>query len=370
MYLIIFGSSIVSAYWNGAATYYRGMCRALHDRGHRIRFVEQDIYQRQQHRDLPTDPSYCEVRVVSGWASLERELEDARAHADLIVKCNDTGAFDREMEEWLVGDWPARGGATAPPARGALPSGPPVAFWDVDAPATLAECAAPDSYLRPLIPRFACIFTYGGGDPVVMGYRALGGQHVVPVYNAVDPEAYHPVAPSQTYACDLFFMGNRLPDRESRFRHFFLGAAERLPTARFLLGGAGWDDLPLPPNVRYIGHCPTPLHPQMNCSARLVLNLNREAMAATGFSPPTRVFEATACGACLVTDAWSGVEQFFAPGDEILVAHGPDDLARYVAELPVDVAQGIGRQARLRVLRDHTYASRVAVFERAAREHL
>ncbi len=96
----------------------------------------------------------------------------------------------------------------------------------------------------------------------------------------------------------------------------------------------------------------------MNCSARLVLNLNREAMACTGFSPPPRVFEATACRACLVTDAWSGVEQFFAPGDEILVAHGPDDLARYVAELPVDVAQGIGRQARLRVLRDHTCASR------------
>ncbi len=96
---------------------------------------------------------------------------------------------------------------------------------------------APDSYLRPLIPRFACIFTYGGGDPVVMGYRALGGQHVVPVYNAVDPEAYHPVAPSQTYACDLFFMGNRLPDRGPASAAFFSGAAERLPTARSSLAG-------------------------------------------------------------------------------------------------------------------------------------
>ncbi len=142
MYLIIFGSSIVSAYWNGAATYYRGMCRALHDRGHRIRFVEQDIYQRQQHRDLPTDPSYCEVRVVSNWASLERELEDARAHADLIVKCNDTGAFDREMEEWLVGDWPARGGATAPAGPwGRSPPGPTGGVLGRGRPSHPGRCA-------------------------------------------------------------------------------------------------------------------------------------------------------------------------------------------------------------------------------------
>lgn len=388
MYLIIFGSSVVSAYWNGAATYYRGMCRALHARGHRIRFVEQDIYERQQHRDLPTDPPYCEVRVVSGWAALVRELESARAAADLIVKCNDTGAFDREMEEWLVGPVGAAGGTSYPghpdgaPWRqdggikdaggfgGAGTTGPPVAFWDVDAPVTVAECAAPDSYLRSLIPRFDCIFTYGGGAPVVEGYRALGARRVVPVYNAVDPQAYHPAAPSEDYACDLFFMGNRMPDREARFQHFFLGAAGRVPTARFLLGGAGWESLSLPPNVRSIGHCPTPLHPQMNCSARLVLNLNREAMAATGFSPPTRVFEATACGACVVTDAWEGVAQFFTPDAEILVAEGPEDLARYVAEISPREAQEIGRRARQRVLRDHTYASRAAVFERAARELL
>ena len=274
--LVVFGSSIVSAYWNGAATYYRGMCRALSARGHRIRFVEQDIYDRQGHRDLAQDPPYCEVRVVSGWEALERELRAARAEADLIVKGNDSGAFDREMETWLA--------RNAPPV--------PVAFWDVDAPATLAECAAPDSYLRPLIPSFACVFTYGGGEPVVAAYRALGARRVVPVYNAVDAADYHPVPPDAALACDVLFMGNRLPDREARFRHYFLGAAGRVPEARFVLGGAGWEGLPLPPNVRPIGHCPTALHPALNCSARLVLNLNREAMAATGFSPPTRVFEA------------------------------------------------------------------------------
>jgi len=174
------------------------------------------------------------------------------------------------------------------------------------------------------------------------------------------------VPPVEEYACDLFFMGNRLPDREARFREFFLAAAERAPQYRFLLGGASWDGLALPPNVRYVGHCPTALHPAMNCSARLVLNLNRQSMAAMGYSPPTRVFEAAACGACLVTDAWDGIETFFAPGEEILVAQGPDDLLRYLDEVDWPRARAIGGGARERALRDHTYASRAAIFERAA----
>jgi spore maturation protein CgeB len=358
MKLVIFGSSIVSAYWNGAATYYRGMCRALHARGHHIRFVEQDIYDRQHHRDLADDPAYCEVRVVSGWPAIERELNAAGDDADLIVKCNDTGAFDDEIEEWLVGP------------RSARPSGPPVVFWDVDAPATIAECGDPRSALGRLISRFACVFTYGGGEAVVTGYQALGARRVVPVYNAVDPHDYRPVDPLPEYACDLFFMGNNMPDRVARFRHFFVGAAEAVPEARFLLGGAGWEDVALPANVRRLGHCPTAMHPVLNCSARLVLNLNREAMAVMGFSPPTRVFEAAACGACLVTDAWEGVDHFFQPGSEVLTVAGPDDLATYVKTVDAAAARSIGQRARQRALRDHTYDSRAAVFERAAREVL
>lgn len=354
MKLAIFGASIVSAYWNGAATYYRGVCRALHARGHHVRFVEQDIFSRQQHRDFPDDPDYCEVRVVSGWAALERELMAACREADLVVKCNDTGANDREMEEWLTGAGKRAHAST------------PVAFWDVDAPATLAECAAPDCYLRPLIPRFACIFTYGGGAPVREGYHAIGAQRVVPVYNAVDPDAYQPAPASLKYACDLLFMGNRMPDREARVQAFFLDAAASLPHAQFVLGGAGWGDLPLPPNVRYIGYCPTPLHPVLNGSARLVLNVTREAMAISGYSPATRVFEAAACGACLVTDAWEGIEHFFEPEEEILVAHGPEDVTRFLTEVSATRAQTIGARARGRALRDHSYGSRAAVFEVAA----
>jgi spore maturation protein CgeB len=361
MKLAIFGSSVVSAYWNGAATYYRGMCAALHARGHQIRFVEQDIYDRQQHRDFPHDPPYCEVRVVSGWEALERELHAAVAWADLIAKCSNTGAFDREMEAWLAGP------ATPPAARESTRR-PPVVFWDVDAPATLAECFQPASYLRRLIPGFAAVFTYGGGERVVQSYQALGARRVLPIYNAVDPQEYAPAAPAPDLACDLLFVGSRLPDREARFHHFFLEAARRAPSYRFLLGGPGWDDLVLPPNVRYLGYCPIPLHPVLNCSARLVLNLNRDSMAATGYSPPTRLFEAAACGACLVTDAWDGIDEFFTPGEEILIADGPEEIVRYLSTITPEQAQAIGARARRRALREHTYASRAALFERMAQE--
>jgi spore maturation protein CgeB len=352
MRLAFFGSSLVSAYWNGAATYYRGLCAALHARGHTVRFVEQDIYDRQRHRDLAGDPPYAEVRVVAGWEALERELAAARADADLIVKCNDSGAYDRETEEWLVGS-----------------GGPPVAFLDVDALATLEECADPACYLRPLVPRFASVFTNGGGPPVVEGYRRLGARRVVPVYNAADPAEYYPVPPEAALAADLLLIASRLPDREARVREFFFRAAALAPDLAFALGGPGWGEgVALPPNVRWIGYVPTAAHRARICSARMSLNVVRAAMARSGFSPPTRVFEVAACGGCLITDAWAGVERFLAPGREVLVAADAEAVVAHLRTTSAAAARAIGRRARERVLRDHTYASRAARFDAVARE--
>ena len=83
---------------------------------------------------------------------------------------------------------------------------------------------------------------------------------------------------------------------------------------RFLLGGSGWGDKPMPANVRYIGHVYTADHNAFNCSALAVLNVARDSMAAIGFSPATRVFEAAGAGACVITDAWEGIEHFLEPG--------------------------------------------------------
>ncbi len=342
MKIAFFGSSLVSAYWNGAATYYRGVFRALAGLGYEIDFCEPDIYDRQANRDLAEDPDYVRVRVYRSDAELEELLERSRT-ADLVVKCSGVGARDTELEE-----------------RIAALEGPLMrAFWDVDAAHTLARIEGdPADHMRRCIPRYDVIFTYGGGPPVVARYEALGARACHPVYNGLDPDVHHPVPFDPGYACDLVFMGNRLPDREARVEQFFLAVAEALPERSFLLGGNGWGDKALPANVRWIGHVPTAAHNAINSSARLVLNIHREAMAENGFSPATRLFEAAGAGACQVTDAWEGIEHFFEPGEEVLVAYTPEDVARFVESVDDERARTIGAAARARALRDHSYAGR------------
>jgi spore maturation protein CgeB len=349
--IVIFGSSLVSAYWNGAATYYRGICKAMHARGHQVVFVEPDLYERQAHRDLAEDPAYATVRVCYGWHDLERELERARG-ADLVAKCSGIGGWDAELANAVLE---------------LRRPGSQVAFWDVDAPQTLASAAAesvddPRSFRR-LIPEFDCILLYGGGPPVEAAYARLGARRTSLVYNAVDPDEYFPIAADQARACDLLFMGNRMPDREERVHELFFAAARAAPDLRFVLGGNGWGDVELPRNVTSIGHVPTRDHRVWNCSARMVLNINRTDMASVGYSPPTRVFEAAGCGSCIVTDAWLGIDTFFEPNAEILVAASADELVDHLRGIDADQARRIGAAARARALREHTYASRATVLE-------
>jgi spore maturation protein CgeB len=344
MTVAFFGSSLVSAYWNGAATYYRGIVRALHERGHRVTFFEPDAYERQQHRDLE-DPGWADV-VVYAPARWRDTLARARG-ADVVVKASGVGVCDEELE------------------AGVLELGAPTTiFWDVDAPATLERMAAdPGDPLRALVPRYDLVLTYGGGVPVVEHYRALGARDCVPVYNALDPETHHPVPPDERFACDLAFLGNRLPDREARVDEFFLGAAEAAPERAFLLGGSGWEDKPLPENVRLLGHVSTNDHNALNCTPTAVLNVSRESMAASGFSPATRVFEAGGAGACVITDAWEGIELFLEPGEEVLVARDGPEVARLLRGLDPARAGEIGAAARGRLLAEHTYAHRAEQVE-------
>ncbi|GAC1323938.1 MAG: glycosyltransferase [Chloroflexota bacterium] len=353
MRIVLFGSSLVSAYWNGAATYYRGICKAMHARGHAIVFVEPDIYERQAHRDLLEDPPYADVRVCQGWNDLADQVARAR-DADLVAKCSGVGQWDLELARAVLGIQSTR-------TR--------VAFWDVDAPQTLASAAAEPlgsaETFRALIPRFDMILLYGGGPRVEAQYSRLGARRTQLVYNAVDSEDYFPVPLDPDRACDVLFMGNRMPDREQRVQDLFFRAAELAPDLRFVLGGNGWDPAHVPANVRCVGHVPTGDHRVWNCSARLVLNMNRSDMAATGYSPPTRVFEAAGCASCIVTDAWAGIDTFFAPGREILVAQTAEDLVRHVRTTDPSRAAQIGHAARERVLRDHTYAARASELDAA-----
>jgi spore maturation protein CgeB len=339
-----FGSSLLSAYWNGAATYYRGVIRALHTLGHRITFYEPDAYGRQERRDIG-EPDWARVVVYSsdGEQGVLSALDQARG-ADLLVKASGVGIFDDLLERAVL--------------ENRRPGGL-IAFWDVDAPATLDRVQRnPDDPFAALIPRYDFIFTYGGGDPVVRAYKACGARQCIPIYNALDPSTHFPVLADPRFEGELAFLGNRLPDREARVEEFFFRAASSCPRASFVLGGAGWQDRPLPDAVRYVGHVYTGDHNAFNSTPRAVLNISRESMARYGYSPATRVFEAAGASACLITDDWEGIEMFLDPGREVLVARDGDEVAECVRSLSTERAQAVGAAARRRVLAEHTYDQR------------
>jgi len=342
MNIFVFGSSITSCYWNGAATYYRGIYKNLAALGHHVTFAEPDIYGRQQNRDL-AQVEYARTLVYQTPDDIDRLLAEA-ATAGLVIKHSGVGAEDARLEAGVLG---CRSERTR------------VAFWDVDAPATLARVEADRADpFRALIPQYDFVFTYGGGPPVVEHYTALGARNCYPIYNGLDPESHYPVSADPALRCDLLFVGNRLPDREKRVEDFFLAAAELAPEMKFILGGEGWGGKMLPANMRWIGHVGTGRHNVLNCSARMVLNINRESMAMVGFSPPTRVFEAAGAGACVITDYWTGIENFFAPGSEVLVAASASEIVVYLRGIHDREARSIGSRMRWRALKDHTYARR------------
>jgi spore maturation protein CgeB len=341
--IAFFGSSLVSAYWNGAATYYRGIIRALDQLGHRVTFYEPDAYDRQQHRDID-DPAWADVIVYQNDAGEALRALESACHADLLIKTSGVGAFDELLELAILE-------MKAPHTL--------AAFWDVDAPATLDRMNAnPDDPFLSLVPRYDLILTYGGGEPVVAAYGLLGARACIPVYNAFDPETHYPAPPDPRFTCDLALLANRLPDREARVEEFFLDVAAKLPQKEFVLGGSGWGDKRLSPNVTYVNHVYTRDHNVFNSTPRAVLNVNRESMARYGFSPPTRIFEAAGAAACLITDDWEGIDMFLEPGREVLVARDGDEVCEHLQLLTAERAREIGTAARSRILGQHTYTHR------------
>ena len=348
MNIFVFGSSIVSSYWNGAATYYRGIYKHMARRGHRITFAEPDAYGRQSHRDSG-DFSYVDSLVYAPGSDIDAVLRAAQG-ADIVIKHSGIGVDDGMLESRVLELQPRS----------------VVIFWDVDAPATIQRLHARtgDSF-RPLVPRYDAIFTYGGGPGIREEYLRFGARSYTSIYNGLDPDTHHPVPADPLLACDVAFIGNRLPDREARVEQLFLRAAELAPNRRFILGGEGWGDKLLPANVRWIGHVPTGDHNRVNCSATMVMNINRSSMADYGFSPPTRVFEVAGAGTCLLCDEWPGIDECFEPGKEILLIRSAEDVVAALDDHDAEARKRIGEAFRRRALRDHTYAQRALLAERA-----
>lgn len=346
--IAFFGSSLVSSYWNGAATYYRGIIKAFHEIGHQVTFYEPDAYDRQKHRDIK-DPDWARVVVYEATEAAVYSCLEKAQEADIVIKASGVGVFDELLEKEIL---PLKCDTRL------------VIFWDVDAPATLDRIEKnPNDPFLSVVSSYDIILTYGGGNPVISAYKAFGAVDCIPIYNALDPSTHFPVEPDAKYSCDLSFLGNRLPDRELRVDEFFFSVSSALPTHHFILGGNGWHGKMMSQNINYLGHVYTRDHNVLSSSSKAILNISRESMARFGYSPATRVFEAAGAAACIITDHWEGIEFFFEPGKEILVAKNGKEVKEIISDLDKSTARSIGNAAFKKAIEKHSYKKRVQDLE-------
>lgn len=346
MDIVILGLSITSAWGNGHATTYRALTRALAARGHRVLFLERDAPWYAANRDLPA-PDFCTVRL---YASLEE------------LRC-EHGRSVREADAVIVGSYVEDGAAVCAwvteSARGVT------AFYDIDTPVTLASlergrCEYLDA---ETIPAFDLYLSFTGGPTLTRLERRWGARRAHALYCAVDPELYHPDS-TKAPELDLGYLGTYAPDRQPALSELLIEPAMSWPEGRFLVAGPQYpEDLAWPPNVLGVDHVPPSRHRAFYTNLRFALNLTRRDMAAAGYAPSVRLFEAAACGVPIISDRWPGLETILQPGTEILVADEGADMLRCLRTLPEPERRAIGERGRERVLREHTAAHRAAELE-------
>jgi spore maturation protein CgeB len=348
MRFVIFGLTVSSSWGNGHATLWRGLARALARRGHHIVFFERDVPYYAANRDLTEIPG-GELVLYEHWRDVLPRARRELAAADVAMVtsyCPDGVAATS-----LIGDEGSR-------ARSV--------FYDMDTPVTLENVRAGNevAYLGPRGLRdFDLVLSYTGGPSLDELRVLLGARRVHTLYGHVDPAVHHRVPPRDNYVCSLSYLGTYAADRQAALEELFIVPARRLPRHDFVIGGAQYPAaFPWTPNIRFVRHMPPPEHPAFFSSSRFTLNVTRRAMAENGWCPSGRLFEAAACGTPVITDAWPGLEEFFVPGRELIVARTTEDT---VAALELDDAQvaRIAAAARERVLADHTSDRRAEQLE-------
>ena len=338
MRLVIFGLTVSSSWGNGHATIWRGLCRALARKGHQVRFFERDVPYYAAHRDLQNSEPY-QLILYSAWEEVEAQAREAVAAADSAIVtsyCPDAlAAAD------LILDSPAL-------VR---------VFYDLDTPVTLERLRLEGSvdYLPSYgLEPFDLVLSYGGGRALDELRQYLGARRVAALYGSVDPEVHKPVASDARYHSDLSYLGTYAADRQPALQQLFLEPAKRSPEKQFLIGGALYPhDFPWSGNISFVSHVPPPRHPAFYSSSKLTLSVTRAAMAEMGYCPSGRLFEAAACETPVLSDPWDGLQQFFEPGREILVASSASDVVEFLALSPEELLS-IGCAARERVLAEHT----------------
>jgi spore maturation protein CgeB len=342
MRLVVFGLSVSSSWGNGHATLWRGLIHALAAAGHSVVFFERDVPYYAAHRDCFGLPN-GELRLYTDFALVREDAQRALQSADVGM---------------VTSYCPDAAAATALVLDSSVAC---KAFYDLDTPVTLDRLARGEKveYLGERGLRdFDVVLSYTGGPALEQVRRVLGARRVAALYGSVDPRLHAPAQPVERYRADLSYLGTYARERQAALEELFLAPASLRPDARFALGGSQYpSDFAWSPNIHYLRHVPPAEHAAFFCSARLNLNVTRAPMAAMGHCPSGRLFEAAACGAALITDAWPGLEDFYAPGEELLIARSRDDVLAALelsdAELCVIASRG-----RERTLVQHTTTHR------------
>lgn len=348
MKIVIFGLTISSSWGNGHATTWRGLLRELISRGHDVVFYERDVPYYAAHRDMHDLPG-GRLALYGDWAdalpAATRDVSDADV-AIVTSYCADAIAASE-----LVCD-----------------SNAVRIFYDMDTPVTLSHLRSGRavSYISERGLRdFDLALSFTGGAALTALEAELGAPQALPLYGSVDPQLHHPIAPLEQYRSALSYLGTYAADRQPALESFFIQSAKRLASERFLLAGAQYPpDFGWTPNMHFLPHLAPAEHPAFYCSSRLTLNVTRAAMRDMGWCPSGRLFEAAACGTPVISDDWQGLEDFFTPGEEILIVRNTDDAVAAM-QLSDPELQRIAAAARERTLSENTAAARALDFERA-----
>jgi len=340
--IVVFGLTISSAWGNGHATLWRGLCRALADRGHSVSFFERDVPYYASHRDLRESAEF-DIHLYREWTDIvdfaASEIEDADA-AIVTSYCLDAV----NATDLLVG------------------SGAPMrVFYDLDTPVTLDRLRHGETveYIPPRgLADFDLVLSYTGGRALDELESTLGARSVAPLYGSVDPEIHKPVSVVPRFRSDLSYLGTYADDRQPALEELFLRPAHALPQKRFVIGGSKYPpDFPWAPNIWYMQHVSPPEHPGFYSSSAVTLNITRAAMAEMGHCPSGRLFEAAACSTPMMSDWWEGLDEFFEPDREIMIVRDAEDVIDALSR-PAGELRRLGEAARARALRDHTARAR------------
>jgi spore maturation protein CgeB len=350
MKITIFGLSITSSWGNGHATTFRALCHALHRRGHRIVFFEHNVEWYQNNRDLPR-PEYCEVKVFENWQEVLPAVRTELRDSDVAMVGSYFPDGIAALEEILASNVPTN------------------AFYDIDTPITvrsLRENGRADYLLKSHLAELDIYFSFTGGPTLQYLQDDLGARFAVPLYCSVDPDKHCELPAEPRFVCDMSYMGTYAPDRQPKIEELLCEPARRATEKKFIVAGPQYPShIDWPGNVERIMHLNPRHHAQLYSSSRITLNVTRREMVLAGYSPSVRLFEAAACGAAIASDNWPGLETFFTPGREILLATGTDDIVRDLKNYDDSELQRIGRAARDRVLACHTSDVRAQEFEQA-----